>query len=137
MQCCGPIPELACLGHHAVVARSVTACEDVRKTCGFKLTAPTAADRINTNTFAHPCRPMLRYSAAWACTPGCSCKLQQPKHIARRSLGQPVHEQRQHSVHAHAGLQLRQRAQQRLQCAQVELVCRQRGENDSAECCYR
>ncbi len=39
------------------------------------------------------------------------------------SLGEPVHEEGEHGVHAHAWLQLRQRAQQRLQRAQVELVC--------------
>lgn len=40
-----------------------------------------------------------------------------------RSLCQAVHEQGQHGVHAHARLQLRQRAQQCLQRAQVELIC--------------
>lgn len=43
------------------------------------------------------------------------------------SLGQAVHEQRQHNVHPHPRLQLRQSAQQRLQRAQVELVCGSKG----------
>lgn len=109
------------LRHHAVVTRSIAALQADAFFC-WKATGKAAGCRLSCAVVGRS----RRHRAACTRMPdhNTSHSTQHPATtLSPRSLCQAVHEQGQHGVHAHARLQLRQRAQQGLQCAQVELVC--------------